>query len=115
VVSPFSELAVTDSGDALTRPDPMLIGPGRQLGDVTPAAWCLMDTWFFGKPLNGKFPEGPRHSTKEYVDYFQQMAAAKIPVTINMAMTADVVAGHPIFNPKCMAVMEEVRKAIRGK
>jgi len=114
-VSPFSELSVTDSGDKLTYPDPMLIGLGRQLGDVTPAAWCLMDTWFWGKPLNGKFPGSQRHSTKEYVDYFQRMAAAKIQVTINMAMTADVTSEHPIFNPDCMAVMEEVRKAIRGK
>jgi len=37
------------------------------------------------------------------------------PVTINLIMTADVTADHPIFNPKCMAIMEEVRRAIRGK
>ena len=37
------------------------------------------------------------------------------PLTINLIMTADVTAEHPIFNPQCMAVMEEVRKAIRGK
>ncbi|MFC1766825.1 hypothetical protein ACFL6U_32715, partial [Planctomycetota bacterium] len=91
------------------------IGPGRQLGDVTPVWWCLMDTWFFSSPLNGKFPGRPRHSTEDYVDFFQRMEAAKIPVTINLAMTADVTDEHPIFNPQCMAVMEEVRKAIRGK
>ncbi len=115
VVSPFTDLAVTDSGGGLTRPDPQLIGPGRQLGDVVPAAWCLMDTWYFTRPLNGKFPGGPHHSTADYVDYFQRMAAEKIPVTINLAMTADVVGDHPIFNPKCMEVMEAVRKAIRGQ
>jgi len=27
------------------------------------------------------------------------MAAAKIPVTINLIMTADVTDEHPIFNP----------------
>ena len=43
-VSPFSDLAVTDGGGELRQPDPMLISPGRQLGDVTPAWWCLMDT-----------------------------------------------------------------------
>jgi len=37
------------------------------------------------------------------------------PVTINLIMTADVTADHPIFNPTCMASMEGVRKAIRGK
>ena len=114
-VSPFSELTVTDGGGELRQPDPMLIGPGRQLGDVTTAWWCLMDTWFFSRPLNGKFNGGPGHSTEEYVDFFKRMEAANIPVTINLAMTADVTDEHPIFNPKCMAVMEEVRKAIRRK
>jgi hypothetical protein len=43
------------------------------------------------------------------------MAEKKIPVTINLVMTADVTADRPILNPNCMATMEEVRKAIRGK
>ena len=30
---------------------------------------------------------------------------------INLLLTADVTDDHPIFNPQCMAVMEEVRKA----
>ena len=116
-VSPFSELAVTDGGSELRQPDPQLIGPGQQLGDVTPAWWCLMDQggWFQNRPMNGRFGPGPVHSTEEYVDFFKRMAEAKIPVTINLIMTADVTDEHPIFNPKCMAVMEEVRKAIRGK
>jgi len=29
-----------------------------------------------------------------------------------MIMTADVTDDHPIFNPECMAVIEEARKAI---
>ena len=116
-VSPFSDLAVTDGGSELRRPDPQLIGPGRQLGDVTTAWWCLMDRggWFARRPMNGRISGGPVHSTEEYVAFFQQMAAAKIPVTINLIMTADVTDEHSIFNPQCMAVMEEVRKAIRGK
>jgi hypothetical protein len=116
-VSPFSDLAVTDSASDLGEVDPQLIGPGRQLGDVTNAWWCLMDKegWLANKPMNGSFGQGPVHSTEDYVDFFKRMAAAKIPVTINMIMTADVTAAHPIFNPKCMEVMEEVRKAVRGK
>ncbi len=43
------------------------------------------------------------------------MADEGVPVTINMVSVADVVAGQPIFNEKSMAIMEEVRKAIRGK
>ena len=58
---------------------------------------------------------GPVHSAEEYVDFFKRMAEAKIPVTISLLMPADVTDEHPVFNPECMAVMEEVRKAIRGK
>jgi hypothetical protein len=36
------------------------------------------------------------------------MAEVKVPVTINLIMTADVTDEHPISNPQCMAVMEEV-------
>jgi hypothetical protein len=116
-VGPFSELAVTDGASELRQPDPQLIGPGRQLGDVTTAWWCLMDRggWFAKSPMNGKISGGPVHSTEEYVAFFQRMAVAKIPVTVNLIMTADVTDEHPIFNPQCMAVMEEVRKAIHGK
>ncbi|MFC1760789.1 alpha-L-fucosidase [Planctomycetota bacterium] len=114
-VSPFSELAVTDGGRQLSQPEPTAIGPGRQLGDVTPAWWCAMDSWIVKGPMNGKIGKGPKLPAEEYVRYFKQMAAAKIPVTINLVITADVTADHPIFNPDCMAIMEEVRKAIRGK
>ena len=116
-VSPFSDLFVTDGGNELLSPDLELIGPGRQMGDVTPAWWFLMDHegWFPNKPFNGQHGKGPVHTTQEYVDFFKRMAADKIPVTVNMLMTADVTADHPIFNPKTMAVMEEVRKAIRGE
>jgi hypothetical protein len=65
--------------------------------------------------MNGKWTGGPRQPMQAYVDYFKQMAEKGVPVTINMAMTADVTSDHPIFNPKCMAVMEAVRQAIRGK
>jgi hypothetical protein len=65
--------------------------------------------------MNGQFPEDLHAHAESYVEYFKQMAAEKIPVTINLIMTADVTDDHPIFNPKCMAIMEEVRKAIRGK
>ncbi|MDX2431296.1 MAG: alpha-L-fucosidase [Bacteroides sp.] len=117
MVSPFTELAVTDGADELRVVDPQLIGPGKQLGDVTNAWWCLMDRggWYPNRPFNGQWGPGPRHSTEEYVEFFKQMDKAGIPVTINLIMTADVTADHPIFNPECIAVMEEVRKAVRGK
>jgi hypothetical protein len=64
--------------------------------------------------MNGKIGDGPRHLAQEYVSYFKQMADAKIPVTINLIMTADVTSRHPIFNDRCIDVMDQVRKAIRG-
>lgn len=116
-VSPFSDLAVTDSASDIGQVDPQLIGSGKQLGDVTNAWWFLMDKegWLPNKQMNGYFGQGPVHSTQEYVEFFKNMEASKIPVTINMIMTGDVTTEHPLFNPKCMEVMEEVRKAIRGK
>ena len=38
--------------------------------------------------MNGTIGKGPRYSAAEYVRYFRQMAAAKLPVTINMVITA---------------------------
>jgi len=90
VVSPFSDITATDGVGVLRYPDPQLVGPGRQLGDVTTAWWCYMDGWFSGRPMNGQFRRGPKYSTDVYVDFFQRMAARKIPVSINLLMTADV-------------------------
>ncbi|CAA6677622.1 MULTISPECIES: alpha-L-fucosidase [unclassified Lentimonas] len=117
MVSPFSELGVTDSASTISRHDPQLFGPGKQYGDVLPAWWCLMDKngWYPAKPLNGKISDGPTHSTEEYVAFFKSMAEEGIPVTMNLIMPADVTAEHPVFDPEIMAVMEAVRKAIRGE
>lgn len=116
MVSPFSELGVTDSASKLSRHDPQHFGAGQQFGDVIPAWWCLMDVggWYASKPLKGQISGGPEHSTEAYVEFFKEMATEGIPVTINLIMTADVTDKRPIFHPDCMAVMEEVRKAIRG-
>ncbi|MGJ8639860.1 MAG: alpha-L-fucosidase [Opitutaceae bacterium] len=117
MVSPFSEMGVTDSAGTISRHDPQLFGPGKQYGDVPPAWWCLMDKngWYPAKPLNGKISDGPIHSTEDYVDFFKSMAEEGIPVTMNLIMPADVTAEHPVFDPESMAVMEAVRKAVRGE
>ena len=73
-----------------------------------------MDGWISNGPMNGDFGKGPRYSATQYVQYFQKMAEAKIPVTINLIGTADVTSKHPIFNPECLEIMDEVRRAIRG-
>jgi hypothetical protein len=116
-VSPFSELGVTDSASQLGRHDPQLFGSGKQFGDVIPAWWCLMDEggWYARTPMKDRVSGGPVHSTEDYVSFFKRMAAERIPVTINLIMSADVTEAHPIFDPECIEVMEAVRKAIRGK
>ncbi len=114
-VSPFSDLSTRDGGGSLSEFNSDLVGPGKQYGEIAPAWWCFMDTWYPTKPMNGKWTGGPRETTQAYVGYFKRMADKGIPVTINLAMTADVTDDHPIFNPECMAVMEEVRKAVRGE
>ena len=43
------------------------------------------------------------------------MADEGVPVTINMVSVAQVVPRQNKINEKSMAIMEEVRKAIRGK
>ena len=115
-VSPFSSLSTRDGGFSLTETNPDLIGKGKQFGDVDSAWWCAMDTWCPHKPMKGEWTTGgPKQSTKKYVDYFVDMDKKNIPVTINLSMTADVIDKHNIFDPECMAVMEEIRKAVRGK
>jgi hypothetical protein len=70
--------------------------------------------WITKQPFNGKFPLGPKHSEQEYVDYFKNMAAARVPVTINLSITQDVTRKQPFFDPRCMEIMRAVRKAVRG-
>lgn len=72
-----------------------------------------MDDWIPGKPFNGVFQVGPRHSQPEYVAYFKRMAAARVPVTINLSITQDVTRKQPFFDLRCMEIMKAVRKAIR--
>jgi hypothetical protein len=68
----YKTRGTTDPCESYGEIDPQLIGPGRQLGDVTPAWWCLMDKggWRANKPMNGTISGGPVHSTEEYVGFF---------------------------------------------
>ena len=40
--------------------------------------------------------------------------AANMPITINLSMTPDVTPDHPFFNPVCIDIMKQVRKAVKG-
>ncbi len=112
VLSPFHELEVNDGGGALApAKSASLYGNGSQLGNVTPARWLVMDAWV-NHQMNGRF-RPPRFDADRYIEYFTRLQREKIPVTINLAITADVTRERPFFNPDCVAVMREMRNAIR--
>ncbi|MEO2014461.1 MAG: alpha-L-fucosidase [Fuerstiella sp.] len=112
-VTPFNELEANDHGFRLLPPSPKyLFGEEGQLGDVTAGRWMKMDEWIPRLPYNGRIGPGPRHQTSEYIAHFQRMAEANVPITINLLITQDVTRDQPFFNPKCLAVMEQIRKTI---
>lgn len=114
-VTPFNDLQVDDHGSGLLPPTPgSAVGPGAYFGDVLQARWFVLDDWVPKGPLNGTIGSGPVHSTEEYVRYFSDMANARVPLTINLAITADVTRNQPFFNPQSMAVMKAIRQEIRG-
>ena len=114
------------SGDFLSD----IIPFGAPLAPPMPAAWfapggpyeglqpqyhfTLEDEWYPDKPMNGRWP-APIYATRALVDYFQRMAAAHYPLTINLVVTQDVTAAHPFVNPVSLDEMIAIRKAIRGR
>ncbi len=115
MITPFSDIFVSDGNQWLAGPlPPELYKPDGPYPDQNPAWFLYVVEWIPRKPMNGVFHPDPAHSTQEYVDYFKRMAAARIPVTINLLITQDVTRDQPFMNEKSLAVMREVRKAIRG-
>jgi hypothetical protein len=116
-VTHFSDLALTDGHDRFVGPDPeYLYEKDGQLEGVQQARWFFMDAWHpQNGPYNGKIGGGPRHPADDYIKYFKKMAAAKIPLTINLLMTQDVTKDKPFVNPECLGVMRQIRKAIRDQ
>ncbi|MCB1122142.1 MAG: alpha-L-fucosidase [Verrucomicrobiae bacterium] len=115
-ITPFSDIFVSDGNKWLAGPLPKeWYEPGGPYHGQNPAWFLFMDEWIPRKPLNGTFTADPAHSTEEFVDYFKRMDAADIPVTINLLITQDVTRDQPFMNEKSLAIMREVRKAIRGK
>jgi hypothetical protein len=72
-----------------------------------------MDGWS-SRTGNGKFTQKPKFSAKKYIEIFKTADKANMPITINLAMTPDVTTDHPFFNPECIAIMKQVRKAVKG-
>jgi hypothetical protein len=91
-----------------------MFAEGGPYEGVEPGWFIAMDGWNPRQPFDGEFHQGPRFQEREYVDYFKTMASARVPVTINLIITQDVTRRQPFFDPRCLAIMRAVRKAVQA-
>ena len=75
--------------------------------------FTLEDEWYPDKPMHRQWP-APIYPTGMLIDYFERMAEAHWPLSINIVITQDVTAGQPFINPASLDQMIAIRKAIRG-
>ncbi|WP_103190796.1 alpha-L-fucosidase [Formosa algae] len=113
-LTPFSDLVVSDGSGRVPEILPtFLFEEGGQLEGQYPASWFYMDGWS-SRTGNGKFTQKPKFSAEKYIEIFKAADKANMPITINLAMTPDVTTDHPFFNPECVEIMKQVRKAVKG-
>ncbi len=113
-LTPFSDMVVSDGSGRVPEILPeILFEEGGQLEGQYPASWFYMDGWS-SRTGNGKWTQAPKFSTEKYIEIFKNADAANMPITINLAMTPDVTPEHPFFNPVCIDIMKQVRKAVKG-
>jgi len=119
-VCPYSDLVAQDSGASLNAPSPPEWSEqGGPFDGMQPMWFFFMDCWIPSEPYNGvirrsaKVDGGPIHTPEDYVSYFRNMATAGIPVTINLLITQDVTRDQPFVHPDCLAVMRQVKEALR--
>jgi hypothetical protein len=113
-LTPFSDLVVSDGSGRVPEIQPrFLFEDGGQLEGQYPASWFYMDGWS-SRTGNGKFMAKPQFSAEKYIEIFKNADEANVPITINLSMTPDVTSEHPFFNPVCIDIMKQVRKAVKG-
>ena len=113
-LTPFSDLVVSDGSGRVPEIQPaFLFEEGGQLEGQYPASWFYMDGWS-SRTGNGKWTSKPIFTAEKYIEIFRTADKAKMPITINLAMTPDVTKDHPFFNPACIDIMKQVRKAVKG-
>jgi len=113
-LTPFSDLVVSDGSGRVPEIQPaFLFKDGGQLDGQYPASWFYMDGWS-SRTVNGRFIAKPKFSAEKYIEIFKKADKAKMPITINLSMTPDVTSEHPFFNPACIEIMKQVRKAVKG-
>jgi hypothetical protein len=72
-----------------------------------------MDGWS-GGVRKGKWTGKPKFSAEKYIEIFKKADAVDMPITINLASTPYITTNAPFFNPACMEIMKQVRKAVKG-
>ena len=72
-----------------------------------------MDGWT-GGARNGKWTGKPKFSAEKYIEIFKKADEENMPITINLSTTPYVTADQPFFNPACIDIMKQVRKAVKG-
>jgi hypothetical protein len=113
-LTPFSDLVVSDGSGRVPEIQPsFLFEEGGQLEGQYPASWFYMDGWS-SRTGNGVFTAKPQFSAQKYIEIFKTADKANMPITINLAMTPDVTKENPFFNPECIDIMKQVRKAVKG-
>ncbi|MFC1760865.1 alpha-L-fucosidase [Planctomycetota bacterium] len=106
-LTPFSDFVVSDgAGREPEHYADSLFEEGGQLEGQTPGAWFYMDGW--GGRGNPKF------SAEKYIEIFKKADEANMPITINLASSAFITRDAPFFNPKCIDIMKQVRKEVKG-
>jgi len=113
-LTPFSDLVVSDgAGREPEHQSAFLFEEGGQLEGQYPAAWFYMDGWS-GGARNGVWRGKPKFSAEKYIEIFKKADEANMPVTINLASSSYITANSPFFNPACIDIMKQVRKAVKG-
>ena len=72
-----------------------------------------MDGWS-GGTRNGVWRGKPKFSAEKYIEIFKKADEANMPVTINLASSPYITRNSPFFNPACIDIMKQVRKAVKG-
>ena len=113
-LTPFSDMVVSDGSGRVPEIQPdFMFAKGGQLEGQAPASWFYMDGWS-SRVKDGVFTQKPKFSPEKYVEIFKSADAANMPITINLAMAPDVTRDHPFFNPESIAIMKQVREAVKG-
>ena len=72
-----------------------------------------MDGWS-GGPRDGVWRSKPKLSAEKYIEIFKKADKANMPVTINLTSSPYITRDEPFFNPACIEIMKQVRKAVKG-